>query len=298
MWFILAALSAIFLGFYDVFKKYSLNDNAVLPVLLLSTASGAILFVPFWLISKMEWISDANLLYIPMATFTEHLLIIIKTVIVLSSWILAYFALKHLPITIVAPIRATGPLWTLIGALLIFSEQLVFMQWAGFLITLIFFFLFSISGRYEGISFKNNKWLWFIILATIAGSVSGLYDKFLLRHVNRMTVQCYFSFYQFVIMSIIIIFLWWPKRHKTTKLKWRWSIPLIGITLVLADFLYFFALSEPDSLISVVSALRRGSVVIAFGTGAILFKEQRIMQKTIYLLGILIGMALLLFGSA
>lgn len=298
MWFVLAAVSSVFLGFYDVLKKYSLNANAVLPVLFFSTLSGALFFVPIWFISKVGWLPETNLIYIPMATLYEHFLIIIKTIIVLTSWIFAYFAMKHLPITIVAPIRATGPLWTLAGALIIFNEHLAPLQWTGFMVTLIFFFMFSVSGRHEGISIKNNKWLWFIILGTIAGAASGLYDKFLLKHVNRMTVQCYFSFYQFVIMSIVIALLWWPQRHKSTKLKWRWSIPLIGITLILADFVYFYALSYPESLVSVVSALRRGSVVIAFLTGAIIFKERRIIQKTFYLIGILIGMALLLFGSA
>ncbi|MBN2167241.1 MAG: EamA family transporter [Marinilabiliaceae bacterium] len=298
MWFTLAAVSAIFLGFYDVFKKFSLTGNAVLPVLLLSTAAGALFFVPIWFISKVGIIDSDSLIFIPMATLWEHFLIIIKTLIVLSSWILAYFAVKHLPLTIVAPIRATGPIWTLAGALIIFNEQLSALQWTGFCITLVFFFLFSISGRHEGISIRNNKWLWFIMLGTIAGAASGLYDKFLLRHVNRMTVQCYFSFYQFAIMSIVIALLWWPKRHKSTKLEWRWSIPMIGIALILADFLYFYALSYPESLVSVVSALRRGSVVIAFLTGALLLKERRILQKSIYLVGILIGMGLLLFGSA
>ena len=32
MWLLLAFLSAALLGFYDVFKKKSLRDNAVLPV--------------------------------------------------------------------------------------------------------------------------------------------------------------------------------------------------------------------------------------------------------------------------
>ena len=37
MWLLLAFLSATLLGFYDVFKKKSLKDNAVLPVLFLNT---------------------------------------------------------------------------------------------------------------------------------------------------------------------------------------------------------------------------------------------------------------------
>ncbi len=297
MWFILAAASAFFLGIYEVLKKISVTTNAVLPVLLFSTIAGSIVMLPIWISSTTGAMDPSNLLYIPAITPREHLLIFIKTIIVLISWIFTYFALKHLPITIVSPIRATGPLWTLIGALIIFHERLTLLQWGGIATTLTFFYLFSISGKKEGISFRNNKWIWFIIMGTLAGAASSLYDKFLLKQIHRMAVQCYFTFYQVAIMLPVVMLLWWPKRAQNTKFQWRWSIPMIGIVLLITDFLYFFALSHPESLVSVVSSIRRGSVVIAFIMGALLFKEKRIREKGIYLAGILSGIAMLLFGS-
>ncbi|MBN2743877.1 MAG: EamA family transporter [Marinilabiliaceae bacterium] len=298
MWFLLAAASAIFLGVYEVLKKVSVTSNAVLPVLLFSTVASSLVMLPVWFASHTGILSQEHLLYIPATTPREHLLIFIKTIIVLISWIFTYFALKHLPITIVSPIRATGPLWTLMGAIIIFREQLSWMQWCGIGVTLTFFYLFSTSGHKEGISFRNNKWIWFIILGTLSGAASSLYDKFLLKQIHRMSVQCYFTFYQVAIMLPVVALLWWPKRASTTPFKWKWSIPLIGITLLVTDFLYFFALSHPESLVSVVSAIRRGSVVIAFIVGAWVFKEKRIREKGVYLAGILAGIALLLFGSA
>ena len=237
------------------------------------------------------------MLYVPPASFTEHLYIIVKTLIVLTSWIFTYFALKHLPLTIVSPIRSTGPVWTLLGAIVVFAERLSLMQWAGVLVTLTFFYIFSVSGRKESAETGQSKWLWYIILGTLAGSVSGLYDKFLLGHIHRMTVQAYFSFYQAIIMFPVVAILWWPKRGNHSPFVWRWAIPLIGVSLVVADFLYFYALSYPESLISVVSALRRGSVIVAFIAGAVLFHEKRILKKGVELLGILAGIALLMFGS-
>ena len=47
MWLLLAFLSATLLGFYDVFKKKSLKDNAVLPVLFLNTFFSSLIFLPF-----------------------------------------------------------------------------------------------------------------------------------------------------------------------------------------------------------------------------------------------------------
>jgi len=298
MWFYLALTSALFLGIYDVLKKTSLNGNAVLPVLMLSILTSCSLFVPVLILSKYGILHTSHSLFIPELTPSEHLQVFLKSVIVLASWLFSFFALKNLPITLVAPIRATGPLWTLIGAIIIFSEQLNALQWLGIIITLIFFFLFSTTGKYEGIQLRTNKWFWFIILATLTGAASGLYDKHLLQKLNRIAVQCWFSIYQTLIMLPIIFVLWWPKRQTTTKFVFRWSIPLIGITLVIADFIYFKALSQTDALISVISAIRRGGVIVAFSIGAIVFKEKNIKRKGLFLSGILAGIAILIYASS
>ncbi len=297
MWVYLALTSALFLGVYDVFKKVSVTNNAVLPVLLLSTATSALVFTPLIFASQTSLLHCENSLYIPAIDAQTHLLIFIKALMVLVSWIFSFFAIKHLPLTIVAPIRATGPLWTLLGAILIYNEQLSLLQWMGIMLTLLFFWLFSTAGRLEGIDFKKNKWIWFIIFGTLAGAASGLYDKFLIRHINRMAVQSWFSVYQAIIMFLVVGTLWWPKRKQTTPFTFRWSIPLIGLFLVLADYAYFYALTYPDSLISIISALRRSSVLIAFTFGALLFHERNILHKALYLLGILSGVLLLLLGS-
>ena len=298
MWAFLGLFSALFLGVYDLFKKFSLKENAVIPVLFFSTISSAVIFLPLILFSEFGPVSfKSNPLFIPSVDLSTHGLIFVKAMIVVTSWIFAYFAMKHLPITIVTPIRATGPLWTLIGAILIFGEQLSLFQWLGIAVTLCFFYLFSLVGQKEGISFRKNKWIFSIIIGTLIGAASGLYDKFLIRQIDRMAVQAWFSVYQVVVLFPVLMFLWYPRRKNTTPFQWRWAIPFIGVFLVVADFAYFFALSYEDSLISVISALRRGSVIVAFALGAYLLKEKNIQRKGLFLLGILLGIVLILFGS-
>ncbi len=295
-WIFLTVGSAVFLGIYDVMKKLSLNGNAVLPTLFFSSLTGAFLFLIPFTLTSFQVFHEGDLFYVAEISLHEHFLIFLKSFIVLSSWILAFFAMKNLPLTIVSPIRSTSPAWTLLGAILIFHEQLTPWQWVGMIITLLFFYLFSSAGKLEGIHFRNNKFLWFIIGATIIGGGSGLYDKFLLQRIDRMAVQTYFTFYQVVIMGTVVAILWWPKRKKITPFQWKWTIPLIGLFLAIADFLYFYALTYPDAMISIISALRRVSVVISFGMGAFLFKELNIRKKGIYLVGILIGVMFLIFG--
>lgn len=295
MWVFLTIASALFLGIYEVMKKISVQENAVLPVLLVSSLFGSFVFVFPVIFSQAGIIDASSLFYVPPVSFREHLLILLKTLIVISSWILAFLAIKHLPLTIVSPIRSTSPLWTLVGAIIIFAERLSPLQWTGMILTLTFFYLFSTAGKLEGITFRNNKYMWFIVFATLISAVSGLYDKFLLKIVDRMAVQAYFTFYQVALFTPIVLTLWWPKRGKM-PFSFRWSIPLIGLFLLAADFLYFYAVQYPDSLISVITALRRSSVIIAFLAGAILFREKNIGRKVVFLVGILAGILLLIFG--
>ncbi|MFC0877992.1 EamA family transporter [Saccharicrinis sp. FJH2] len=296
MWLVLALISAVLLGVYDVFKKYSVNENAVFPVLLFSCTTSALLFVPVFILSATQpAFMKSTGLFLPTLNKHEHLLVILKSIIVVSSWTFAFFALKNLPLTIVSPIRATSPVWTLIGALLIFSEKLTPIQWTGLGITITFFYLFSTAGKTEGISFRTNKWIWFIVLATLLGSASALYDKHLMQNYNRIAIQAWFSVYQVVLLLPTTLLFWYPKR-KTVPFKWRWTIPMIGLFLVISDFTYFYALSDTDSLISVISAIRRSGVVVAFTFGALIFKEKNIRRKSIYLAGILIGVMLLMLS--
>jgi transporter family protein len=304
MWLILAFVSATMLGFYDTSKKASLKDNAVLPVLLLNTIFSTIIFSPFLVdyIGGFGWFNGTFLDTAPFSgdlssTRKAHLLVILKAFIVLSSWICGYFGLKHLPLTIVGPINATRPVLVLVGAMLIFGERLNTYQWIGVMLAIASIFLMSRAGKKENIDFKSNKWIWCVGLATLMGVISGLYDKFIMKSLNPMFVQSWFNFYQMIIMTAICGLLWYPKRHQTTPFQWRWTIPLISIFICIGDFAYFTSLNDPDSLISVVSLVRRSSVIISFACAVIFFKERNLKAKLLDLALLLAGMAFIWIGT-
>lgn len=299
MWLLLAFCSAALLGFYDVFKKKSLSNNAVLPVLALNTLFSSIIFTPFILLSHFapQMLQD-SIFYVPDSGGWEvHKFILLKSFIVLSSWAFGYFGMKHLPLTIVGPINATRPVMTLVGAMLIFGERLNLYQWIGVFMAVISFFMLSRSGKKEGIDFKHDRWIWFVVLAAVLGAVSGLYDKYLMGRFNNMQVQAWYNIYQLFMMGGVLMFLWWPKRKTSTPFRWDWCIILISVFLSAADFVYFYALSMEDSMISIVSMVRRGSVVVSFLFGAMMFHEKNLKSKAIDLLLVLIGMFFLYLGS-
>ncbi len=298
MWVILSFTSAALLGLYDAAKKQALADNAVLPVLLLNTLFSTLIFLPAILAAEwnLEWF-EGSLLASEPGSLRAHAMVQVKAVIVLTSWIFGYFGLKHLPITIVGPINATRPVLVLVGAMLIFGERLNLCQWLGVGLALISLFLLGRSSRREGVDFTRNIWIVFVALAALTGAVSGLYDKFIMSQLDAVFVQGWYNLYQFLLMSVIVAILWWPRRHSTTPFHWSWAIPAISILLSLADFAYLMALRDDEAMISVVSMIRRGSVVVSFLCGAVLFHERNLRAKAIDLAFILVGMFFLWLGS-
>ena len=297
MWLSLAFLSAALLGLYDVAKKKSLSGNAVLPVLLLNTLFSSLLFLPAILSAELGlgWF-DSTPLAASRGTAEAHALVAVKSVIVLTSWIFGYFGMKHLPLTIVGPVNATRPVLVLVGALAVFGERLNGFQWIGVALALTSLVLLSRSGRREGVDFGHNVWILCLAAAAVTGAASGLYDKYIMTRLDPAFVQSWYNLYQLGMMAVVTALLWLPRRA-ASPFRWSWAIPLISVFLSAADFAYFCALREPDAMISVVSMVRRGSVVVSFLCGALLFGERNLRAKAVDLGFVLLGMLFLWLGS-
>ena len=296
-WIEASLLSAFLLGIYDLCSKHSVRDNAVLPVLFFSTLCGAAV----WLALLAADLIFPHQLPAPLVTdpltLTQHLQLLLKSGIVAASWICTYFAVKHLPISLAAPVRATSPLWTLVGALVLLAERPTALQIAGVLTTLAAFVGLSFAGRREGVHFHRDKWIWYLIAGTMLGAVSSLYDKYLLgrAHFTVPTVQAWFSSYLAVFFTPLALgwkLRWWPRG----KFHWRWSIPCVALALLLADYVYFSALRQPEALVSVVMSLRRGNTLVAFAGGLLFFREVNGWKKLPAVIGILIGILLTILG--
>lgn len=313
MWVVYALVSASLLGLYDVFKKKSLQGNAVIPVLLINTVICTLFFMPSIVGSLTGMISPDSSLYIPDGGWREHKLVVIKAFIVLSSWICGYFAIKKLPLTIVGPVNATRPVMTLVGAMLIFGERLNLLQWAGVCMAIFSFWMLSRSGKKEGIDFKSNVWVLLLVAAAVLGACSGLYDKYLMASsgagLDRLFVQGWYNLYQAVIMGIIMLLVWLPERKRAlaqavpgtgpdyVPFVWKWTIPFISLALTAADLAYLYSLTMPGAMISVVSMIRRSSVLVSFVFGAVVFHEKNLRSKALDLVFVLLSLILLLLGT-
>ena len=314
-WVLLAFVSSLCLGFYDISKKIALRDNSVVDVLTASIViSSAILAFPLLLSRLAPEIAADSFYYVPQLDLRGHLLTIVKSGIVLSSWICAYLALKHLPISVVSPWQATRPMWTLIGALLIFGERLNGWQWVGVTLAIGSIFAFSIGQHRRNKLSKNKqdkRYYIALALAILIGAASGLYDKYMMRQFHHNAVQVYYTFYQAIMMLIVWTIDRYAKGRKTKDNGQRTMdkrqplhgltsiipIVLISVFLVISDNVYMLALQDLDSMIAVVSTIRRGGTVIGFAYGLIFLKEPDPWKKLLAMCGILAGLVCLAIGT-
>lgn len=307
MWTVLAFISAVCLGFYDISKKIALRDNRVVDVLTLSVCiSALVLSVPLILSRLCPEMMSGTPFYVPTLDMEAHLYTILKSMIVLSSWVFGYLSIKHLPISVVSPMQATRPMWTLVGALLIFGERLNTWQWIGVCLAIGTVFVFSFFTRHPRTPRvprdpSLNRYYIALALTIILGACSGLYDKYLMRRYDHNAVQVYYTFYQAILMLVV----WAVEnyRHPRTSGAFLSSrsallpIALISLFLIISDNVYMLALRDPDSLIAVVSTIRRGGAVIGFAYGLIFLKEQDPLQKVLCMAGICAGLVCLAIGS-
>lgn len=296
-WIVASLVAALFLGIYELCTKHAVRENAVVPVLCLSTLCAASVWLALMAVAAAAPGALPAALRVDPLGWVEHLQLALKSAIVAGSWMFTYFAMKHLPVSITSPIRATGPIWTLAGALVVLAERPTLLEWLGMATTLASFVGLSLAGRREGIRFHRDRWIGYMVAGTLLGAVSALYDKFLLAHAGFTvpTVQAWFSIYLaalFLPLAIGWKRRWWVRN----EFHWRWSIPCIAAMLLVSDYLYFGALRDPESLVSLVSSLRRGSTLVAFTGGLLLFGEGNGLRKLPAVLGVLVGIVLTIFG--
>ena len=296
-WLAASLVAAVFLGLYELSNKHAVRGNAVLPVLFLSTLCSATLWGVLLIAQRSGLWAPPELLQVDPLTPVQHLQLLLKSFIVTLSWVCTYFAIKHLPVSITSPIASTQPVATLIGGLLIFMERPSKPQMLGILVALAGFFGLSLAGRAEGVHFRRNPWVRLMLLGTFLGALSALYDKLLLgrRHFSASTVQAWFSIYLAVLFLPLAIgwkLRWWQRG----EFHWRWTIPCIAAALVISDNVYFNALRDPAALISVVSCVRRGCVLISFTGGLALLGETNGWRKLPAMLGLLGGIWLIMLG--
>ena len=280
--------SAVALAFYDIAKKASVRDNAVLPTLLISTLFGCAAFVAGLAVSGELSPSIGRV------TRATVAFAMVKSAIVAASWVFTFTALRTLPVSIATPIRASAPALVFVAAFFVYGERPTCVQLAGMAAVFAGYFAFSWAGRCEGIDFRRDKAVWCAFAGMVLSAASSMWDKYIfqVRGADVEAVQLFFQVGLVCVYGLLAAALA-LLRVRGGRFEWRWSIPLVGILLAGADWLYFTGLAIPDVSVSVASLMRRFSVVITFVLGAGFFHETNLVRKGLALSLLVFGIVLL-----
>ena len=281
MWLWMSVCSALLLGVYDVAKKQALRRNGVYWILLSATAFTAVFLSPF--------LSAGSLM--------DHLSLVLKAFLVSTSWVSGLIAMKHLPLTTVSTIKASRPMFVVIFSIILFGERLNLLQWLGIAIVMAALFMSARSKRHDTDQATSAKGMTCMVISVLSGSASALYDKFILQHLEPLFVQSWTNIYITILLAIVILVRYLADKEHFERFTWDWRIPLIAVLITASDALYFYSVKDPDALLSVISMIRRSSVVITFVFGALMFKEGHIKDKVVDLVLMMVGVTLLLFGT-
>jgi len=273
--------SALLLGVYDVAKKVALKKNDIYYILLVATGLTTLFLCPCLSLGP-------GIYYAKLA---------LKAVLVTTSWVAGMYALKLLPITTVSTLKASRPMFVVLFSIILFGERLNWMQWAGVAVVLVALYLLSRSSSKEGIKLTSSKGFWCMMLSIFAGVASALYDKYIIKDMEPLFVQSWGNLFITLILAAIVLFNAWKDGENRAKFQWDWTLVLIAVFITAADMLYFFALKQPDAMLSIISLIRRSSVIVTFILGAILFKEKNVRDKALVMLVLCCGIILLMYGS-
>ena len=291
-WIAWILASSLFLALYDLTKKASVANNAVLPVLFISTCCGCAAY--------MASLAACGRLCAAAAGMTPEVVALsaVKCAVVSASWVLTFCALRTLPISIATPIRASSPALVFLIAFVLYGERPSPLQAVGMAAVFTGYFAFSWAGRHEGIDFFRCRAVWYAIGGTVFSAISAIWDKWLLqvRGLEVETMQFAFQAGLVVFYGVALAACRLVRRGTGDPFEWRWTIPFVGILLATGDWLYFRGLSYPDVHVSAVSLMRRLSVVITFVLGARFFHETNLVRKAVALAVVLVGIVLICIG--
>lgn len=297
-WVFLGLLAGLVLGGYDFLTKIALRTRSVLAVVVLSSVLGAALWAPA-LVAPAAWAASLRPLGLDPAPLTvqQHLLLLPKSLMMVGTWALSYYAVKALPLSISAGVRASGPLWTAAGAIALLGESLGPWQWLGLAVSMLSYYLFSLAGQKEGIRFTRDAWVLCMVLATVLSSANAMYDKHIVAHLqlDLAAVQAW-SALQRGALALLLLPLAWRDLSPKGLFTRHWAIPAIALAYVAAEYIYLSAVRMDGAMISVISVLRRTNLVMVFGLSALFFQERFIVHKSMAIAGVLLGIALMTVG--
>ncbi len=286
-WIAFGILAGIVLGFYDYWTKKAMEGNGVFAVVFWSSMFGAAAWLPFFtpLTASSSFHVD-----IAQTNFADQILILVKGLAMTASWLFAYFSVRELPMSFSGAVRASGPIWTLLGGMVVFGEFLSPIQLTAVFVSVLAYYILSRIGKSEGISALRSLPLAMMLIATILSAMTTVYDKYIVQMIGLASgeIQAWSAIHRFLMAGVVFGFVAW-KQEAVPSLQWSIWIPLTGLSWVIAEWIYFLAIADPAANVTYLSIFRRTSLVVGFLLSVTLIGERNVGKKSIVIALILVS---------
>lgn len=285
MWMLLVLVYGLLKGGREVVKKKCLEKNGVAEVLFFYTFFGLLIIAAEFVILQNPILpNDTGLMP----------LIFVKSFVIFLAWILSFFVIKNMPVSLYGVIDMSRVLFAYFFGIVFLHEHITTYQYIGMPMVLIGLFMLRIlKGKKSENEQVEAKYVIIAVLSCALNAVSGFLDKVIMkRDITSGQLQFWYMLFMVILYGIAMII---RKSNVDFKaLKRNYWIPLLAIMFIIADRALFVANAYPESKVTVMTLIKQSSCFVTIALGKIIYKEKNILKKSfcaaIILAGILIAM--------
>lgn len=278
LWIVFVLLYGILKGSREPMKKAILGEVNVLSTLFGYTFIGFLMSVP----------TARGIFSI---SFTMFLLLIIKSFVVFTAWILGFKGLKKIPVSVYGVLDMSRVIFSTLLGVLFLHESLTVKGVVSLILVAMGLYFANQKKNAENEEYKQ-KYVWYIFLSCFLNAISGTLDKYIMStgEITSSALQFWFM----LLTSIFYLGYILIKKEKL-ELKKAFTNPwiyLLSFSLILGDRLLFIANSYPDSKVTIMTLLKQSSAVVTILLGKLIYHEKNIAKKLVCALIIISGIVL------
>ena len=278
LWIIFILLYGILKGAREPIKKGVLKDVGVLTALFVYTFVGFLMSAP-------------TAVGVFSVTPFAFLLVVIKSFVIFVAWILAFVAIKKVPVSVYGICDMSRVIFSTLLGVFFLGESLTIKGIISLILVVLGLYFANTRKSAENENYQM-KYIWLILIECFLNAVSGTMDKYIMS-----TGEITSSALQFWFMLLLSAFYLGYILIKIEKLELKKAFTnpwlyVLSFSLILGDRMLFIANADPESQVTIMTLVKQSSAVVTIILGKLIYKEKNIIRKLICAGVILLGIAL------
>lgn len=263
LWVIFVLIYSILKGSRDCMKKAALKKSSSIEILFFYTLIGFLMTLPF-----SGGVFNVKFLCIFLA--------FLKAAVLCAAWLLAMNALSKMPVGLYGIIDLSRLIFSTLLGITLLGEELTLHKAIAMVLVITGLLLANLKKDKSG---KKPALPLLIVAFTSCffNASSGVIDKIAMRYMTSAALQFWFMLFMFLIYLGYVVIK--KERISVKSLKQNYWIPLMSLSLIIGDRLFFEACANPQAELTLITVIKQSSVIVTIFSGWIFFKEKHILYK-------------------